>query len=476
MSTPQHEQNHTACYQESTDCATTRDPVPSVLFVTNQFLPRVGGAEVLTLREAVALRALGHHVRIVTLWLDRTWPEHEEREGVPVLRTGGLFMGTKLRLRLGAQWLAEIRLAYELLRHRSSYDIVHMRQVSFLARPIVLASILTRKPVLVQIANAGPGRHAPIPAGAKTTLYAGTLDPHAAYLEIPAGSWGASDIETLRRSQWLAGLTLRLLRYRTITFLSVSERTTTHLIENGLRADQIVLLPTGIETENYAEAFRHIESRSQSASTEPRIVVCVARYRYEKGLDVLLHAWSHVRAQGINARLVLVGGGHLEGQLAAMIADLGLQESVQLAGLHNDVHSLLAQSDMFVLPSRYEGLPNALLEAMAAGLPCVATRVSGSEDVIEDGVSGVLVPPGEPGPLAAALVRLLAQPEEARVLGRAARERVVRYYERRDLMAQLTQLYRRLTGRTRAHDVSSARDSRPERAAALATRQTQQVK
>ncbi|MGH2517244.1 MAG: glycosyltransferase, partial [Ktedonobacterales bacterium] len=203
---------------------------PAVLFLTNQFLPRVGGAEVLTLREAAALRALGHRMRIVTLRLERDWPANEEREGVPVRRTGGMFIGRKLRLRFGAQWLAELHLFRELVRSRTSYDLIHMRQVSFLARPVALAALLTRKPVLVQIANAGPGRDAPVPAGAETTLYAGALDPTAPYLRVAAGSWGASDIDTLRHSQWLAGLTLRLLRRHNATFLSVSERTTAHLI------------------------------------------------------------------------------------------------------------------------------------------------------------------------------------------------------------------------------------------------------
>ena len=424
--------------------------LPAVLFLTSQFLPRVGGAEVLTLREAAALRALGHHMRILTLRLERDWPADEEREGIPVHRTGGLFVSRKLRLRFGAQWLAELRIAHELVRSRASYDIIHLRQMSFLARPAALAALLLRKPVIAQIANAGPGKHAPVPAGAETTLYAGALDPKAPYLHIAAGSWGASDIDTLRRSQWLASLTLRLLRRRNVTFLSVSERTTAHLIEDGVRADQIVLLPTGIEPERYAAAFEQIEARAQqTAMARPPVVLCVARYRYEKGLDVLLHAWKRVLEQGIPARLVLAGGGQLHPQLAALIAALDLQDSVELAGTRDDVHVLLGEADAFVLPSRYEGLPNALLEAMAAGLPCIATRVSGNEDVIMDGECGLLVPPGDPDALAAALIRVLTRPAEARVLGRAARDRIIRFYDRRDLMRQLEALYARLVDANR---------------------------
>src|SRR5579859_361174 len=433
--------------------------LPAVLFLTSQFLPRVGGAEVLTLREAVALRSLGHQMRIVTLRLERAWPASEERDGIAVRRTGGLFVGGKLRLRFGAQWLAELMLMRELIQSRATYDIIHMRQVSFLARPVVLAALLLRKPVVVQIANAGPGKHVPVPAGAQTTLYVGSLDPTAPYLRIAAGSWGAADVDTLRRSQWLAELTLRLLRRRGVTFLSVSERTTTYLVEDGLRAEQFVLLPTGIEPEQYEAAFQRHEAHAEAGG--PRLVLSVARYRFEKGLDILLHAWKRVREQGIQARLMLVGGGQLEAQLAAMIAALGLEDSVDLAGMRNDVRSLLGDADVFVLPSRYEGLPNALLEAMAAGLPCVATRVSGNEDVIVDGESGLLVPPGDPVALADALAHVLTQPAQARVLGRAARDRIVRYYDRRNLMRELEAIYERLVSAGGSKRHTDARHGAP---------------
>src|SRR5256885_6342074 len=127
MPTPRHEQNGAVHHSLVADREAAVHTAPSVLFVIGQFLPRVGGAEVLTQREAAALRSLGHRMQIVTLRLDRAWPAHEEHEGVHIRRTGGLFIGNKLRLRFGAQWLAEIRLAYELLRSRASYDILHIR-------------------------------------------------------------------------------------------------------------------------------------------------------------------------------------------------------------------------------------------------------------------------------------------------------------------------------------------------------------
>ena len=137
----------------------------------------------------------------------------------------------------------------------------------------------------------------------------------------------------------------------------------------------------------------------------------------------------------------MAGGGPLGPQLDALAGALNITGSVEMLGSRSDVPDLMARAEIFVLPSRFEGLPNALLEAMAAGLPCVATRVSGSEDVIIDGESGLLVPPEDPDALAEALVRLLTRPAEALALGRAARARMVARYDRAAQMQALVSLY-----------------------------------
>lgn len=423
---------------------------PRVIFVTDQFLPRVGGAEILTLREAVALRRLGVRTRIVTPRLERHWARREEFDGVPVRRFGGVFFGRTLRLRFGAQWIAEARLWLELVRHRREYDVVHLRQLTYLARPAVLAALLTRKPLVVQIAAASEGTNVQEDPAA-TRLYVGTLDPSMPFLHVPAATWGGPDIERLRRWQWTAGLTLRLLRRRGIAFLAVSQGTRTYLIDNGVPSGQIALLATGIETARYALAAASVEQRlaaraervagAAGAAAAPPTVLYAGRHNYEKGLDILLHAWQRVQRQVPEARLLVAGDGPLAPQMAALAAALGLDGTVTLLGPRGDIPDLMARADVFVLPSRFDGLSNVLLEAMAAGLPCIASRVSGSLDVIVDGESGLLVPPEEPEALAEALLRLLARPAEALRLGRAARARVMAHYERETQMRRLVGLY-----------------------------------
>jgi len=122
---------------------------------------------------------------------------------------------------------------------------------------------------------------------------------------------------------------------------------------------------------------------------------------------VLIEALPHVLRREPAARLVIAGRGALRKRLEALAADHGVASKVRFAGLVSDVPRLLSAFDVFAFPSRWEGFGIALIEAMAAGLPVVASRTGGITEIVEDGVSGLLVAPGDPGELAAALARLL---------------------------------------------------------------------
>jgi glycosyltransferase involved in cell wall biosynthesis len=144
-----------------------------------------------------------------------------------------------------------------------------------------------------------------------------------------------------------------------------------------------------------------------------------------------------VQQQDPLARLIIVGGGPLRQQLLNMAEALGISGSTEFAGIHNDVAGQLRRAGLAVLPSRWEGMPNALLEAMACGLPCVATCVSGSEDIIEHGVNGLLVDVADYHNLADALLTLLHNPALARQYGRAALTTI----EQRYSLEHITDLY-----------------------------------
>src|SRR5206468_10403614 len=128
------------------------------------------------------------------------------------------------------------------------------------------------------------------------------------------------------------------------------------------------------------------------------------------------------------ARLIIVGDGPLRPQLENMAKALGITNSVEFTGMQSNVVAQLHRGRLAVLPSRWEGMPNAVLEAMASGLPCVATRVSGSEDIIQHGVNGLLVESEDYHGMAQALLTLLDDLPLAQQYGRAARATVEKYY------------------------------------------------
>ncbi len=142
-----------------------------------------------------------------------------------------------------------------------------------------------------------------------------------------------------------------------------------------------------------------------------------------------------------DAVFVLVGDGPLREELEDRATRLGVEERVLFLGWREDIPEVLACADLFVLPSLYEGLPLALLEAMAAGLPIVATAIGGTSEAVVDGVTGLLVPPGEPRSLAAAIRRALDDEGLARRLGAASRERVRREFSAAAMARRTVSIY-----------------------------------
>jgi glycosyltransferase involved in cell wall biosynthesis len=160
------------------------------------------------------------------------------------------------------------------------------------------------------------------------------------------------------------------------------------------------------------------------ARRDDRLVVgSVGRLDRQKGLDVLLRALVDVP----EARLVVVGDGDERGSLESLTADLGLSERVHFAGWSDDPRRALTSFDIFVLPSRFEGFPLAIVEAMLARLPVVATDVGSVREAVADGETGLLVPPEEPKALAMALRALLDDANRRAVLGERGRERALEF-------------------------------------------------
>jgi glycosyltransferase involved in cell wall biosynthesis len=175
---------------------------------------------------------------------------------------------------------------------------------------------------------------------------------------------------------------------------------------------------------------------------DPRsfVIGTVGRLSRQKAPLDLLAAFAALSRAHADAELVLVGDGPQRAEVEHAVAAAGLGGRVHLLGLRRDVPAILRALDVFALSSRWEGLPRVVPQAMAAGLPVVATRVGAVEDAVREGETGVLVPPGDPETLAARLLELARDPVRARAMGERAREQAEEFSARR-MTDQLAALY-----------------------------------
>ncbi len=215
------------------------------------------------------------------------------------------------------------------------------------------------------------------------------------------------------------------------------------LIAERVPAHKIALVPNGIDAGIFGR---------RDAPEGFRRIVAVANLRREKGHDVLIDAVPIVLSEFPDARFEVVGDGPERDRLAARARARGVAHAIRFSGHCEDVPARLAEADIFVLPSRSEAFPNALLEAMAAGLPVAASSVGGIVEIVEHERTGVLVPPGDPSALATGLLRLMSAPALARSLGEAARARVRSHYSFDRMVDAFERLYltefeRRVTAR-----------------------------
>jgi len=197
--------------------------------------------------------------------------------------------------------------------------------------------------------------------------------------------------------------------------VAVSEATRGSLLRQGYPAGRLLTIPNGVEPVERADPVRLVEAPA---------ILEVARLAEVKGQSTLLEALATVDAGAVLVGEDLEQGGAYRSALERLAQTLGIRERVVFAGRRDDVPGLMAGCEVVCLPSRAEGLPLVLLEAMAQGKPVVASAVGGVPELVVDGETGLLVPPGDVEALAQALRRVLGDPELARRLGEAGRRRV----------------------------------------------------
>jgi len=230
----------------------------------------------------------------------------------------------------------------------------------------------------------------------------------------------------------------RLTRSMLSCYTAVSEEVRCAMIERAHAAsEKIHTIYNGIECVADAPGPR------AHTGMETRIAL-IGRLHRQKGHSILLEAVKIILESGKRVHLYLAGDGPDEASLRQQVIDLELGDAVSFSGVVDDVFAFMADIDIVVLPSLWEGMPNILLEAMAAGRPIVATRLAGIEELVQDGESAVLCEPGRPEPLAEAIMRLMDDSELAGRLARAARRDVEERFDISQTIAQTQALYESL--------------------------------
>jgi glycosyltransferase involved in cell wall biosynthesis len=374
-----------------------------VWMLMQSFYPRIGGAESNLQALIPELRRRGIDVAVVT----RRYPGMSARAayaGAPVFRLP--IVGGRVAASLGFSLTALAMLS----RHSGQVDLIHAHELLSPTTTAVLARRLFRRPVVAHVLRGGQ-------LGDLAVLRAGRLGP------LRWSIFGR-DVDA---------------------FIAVSAETRAELRAAGVGEDRIALIPYGVDLGRFRPPTpeERRATRQQFGVGEAPVAAYVGRLEPEKRLDVLLDAWPTVRARLPEAVLLVAGDGSCHDTLVATQVD-----GVRFLGPTHDPVACLQAADCFVLPSETEGLPNALLEAMAAGLPCVTTAIGGSSEAVRDGLEGWLVEPGDVASLADALAEALSR-EHRSSLGVAARARASALYSLESNADRLANLYRQLVAARR---------------------------
>jgi glycosyltransferase involved in cell wall biosynthesis len=393
---------------------------PRVLVLTPYFHPVIGGVESNAERFARFLHASGVPTRVLTKRLFRDLPDHDERHGVPVERIGP--RGERSAL---GKWLMSPAVFAWLVRHAATYDVVCAVDYRGVGIAAIAARVITGRKVLVQ--------------GQTTGVLSGQV----------GGRDAAGEPLVTRALKW----PLRRIYGTADAVACISRVLRDEALAFGIPRERVHLLPNAIDMTRFSPALpddRTARRRALGLADDELVCVYVGRLSREKGVLELVQAWAEI--QPARATLLLAGpdmpGSPWDAGPAArdFVERHGLSGSVRFLGPSNDVALVLQLADIAVQPSHFEALGLSAIEALACGVPVVASRVGGLPDFIADGENGRLVPPQDVSALAGALRGLIASAETRARMAAAARGSVAEYDEQ-VVFGRMTTLLAALAGR-----------------------------
>jgi glycosyltransferase involved in cell wall biosynthesis len=357
-----------------------------VLVLTDYFLPHAcGGIERAVYEVSRRVAAEGHDVTVLTFRRGDAAAE-EEMDCLHVLRAPAVDVSDKIGIQLSGSAHVWPQL-WKMLRGRD-FDVVHTHGLFF----------------HVSLAGAAVARLRGKPL--VTTAHVGSL------AEIGGVASHLSAVYEQSVGRFILASSRRVI--------CVSNAVAQHVATLGASSERVNVIPNGVDLTHYSPGDETGEMRA------PRIVF-VGRLIGNKGPQHLVEALPAIAKQVPHVECWIVGDGPMRSQLQARVQEMRLEANVTFLGERDDVADLLRQCDLFVRPSLSEGMPLAVLEAMASGLPVVVTPVGGTPEVIQDGENGYLVEPGDGAALAAKVNELLTRPEQRSAMAAEARRTAATY-------------------------------------------------
>jgi len=373
--------------------------------VCSQFYPIIGGTEQQVKNLATELNKRGHCIFILTQQI-KGLKRREVKDRIIIYRR---IFAPHIGFLFGLFYIISTFLF--LWAKRKDYDIIHCHILYLHVISAVLIGKLFQKKVIVKIA---------------CTREFGDI----------------TRIKKIKGAETMIKIIKGVDR-----FIAVSQEVRSELRDIGIKEEKIVDIPNFVNTKKFYPVLNKKRSELRSKLFLPidkKIISFVGRLSPQKGVFYLIRAWSKAIITYPEVALLVIGDGPLMKSLKDQARALNLLDKIEFLGKKENISEYLQASDIFVLPSLAEGMANTLLEAMVCGLPCIATRIGGSVDLIDDGKDGILVEPASSEELASAILRLLKDKESSKNIGNQARKKISERYSINSIVPAYINLYKGL--------------------------------
>jgi glycosyltransferase involved in cell wall biosynthesis len=405
----------------------------NLCLLTETFHPVTGGGETQARVVASGIAESGIGVQLLTR---RSGPDLLRREKLGSVCVHRLPPTGAGQLK---KWGLVATAMLRLIGLRERYDVLLVCGYRILGIPAILVSRILGKPCVLKADSLG--------------------EMSGAFFDAGLARFG------LRRTQWFPRTLLNLrnsLLRRASAFIAISTAVAEELIECGIPRERIVRIPNSVDTRRFRPASPEARARLRTRMglpLESTIFVYTGRLVTTKGLPLLLATWKQIAARHPRAQLLLVGEGGLglqncEAELRARVRDQNLGDTVTFTGSVDNVDDYLRASDCFVFPTEREAFGISVIEAMACGLPVIATNVGGLADVIKAEETAIVVPARDGTALEAAIERVLGGSAGMQAMGSRARSQAVERYSEKMIVAQYMQLLVQLVEKGRRVQVT----------------------